>query len=651
MQCERIVTVGVRDGLHARPATQFVKLAKQFGSTIEVGCRGVRANAKSSVKLMLLGIKEREEITLHAVGEDAAHAVERLAAFIVTEDAGLEIQRDAAPRMAEPESAPLAPPRPPTAPAGTPASRGTALGPAHPFFPPPLTEMSRAIVGAEIEQHVEAYRAAVVEVGEILQRRRNGLHMHPEDAEIIEALIDVARDVELAQATEQLIRSGLDATASVLRAGTELSDAFAAVEDPYIRARAEDIRTITRRIALRLLGREEATLTGLPPGAIVLADELGILDLAEADLSAVGGIVCRQGTVNSHIAIMARAHGIPLVVGCTIGADRLKEARQVALDGATGDVHIDPEPDLVARIESTLADERDERVRLEAYRLVEPMTRTGRRIEVAANLGSPKEIAAAQAAGAMGVGLLRTEFLFMERRSPPDENEQMQVYRRFAEAFAPHPVIVRTLDVGGDKPVPGVPFPKEENPFLGWRGVRLCLDRPELFKPQIRALLRAATIGNIKVMVPMISDVGEVHRVRQLIEECRAELDREGLAHGRFDLGIMMETPACALLADELAGEVAFFSIGTNDLTQYVMAADRLNPRVAALNRADHPAVLRAIRLICEAAGKAGIPVGICGEAAANLDLIPTFIGFGVTELSMSPGAILRAKKCVTEIG
>ncbi len=250
----------------------------------------------------------------------------------------------------------------------------------------------------------------------------------------------------------------------------------------------------------------------------------------------------------------------------------------------------------------------------------------------------------------MGVGLFRTELLFMERKRPPNEDEQAEVYGKLAEAFAQAPVIVRTLDIGGDKATPGITIPKEDNPFLGWRGVRLCLDRPDIFKPQLRALLRAATKGNIKVMVPMVSDVEEVRQVKRLIEECRQELIAEGVAHQNFDLGVMAETPAAALAAPLLAAEVAFFSIGTNDLTQYVMAADRMNPRISHLYRADHPAVLNAVRLICDAARAAGIWVGVCGEAAAKPEMIGKFVELGVTELSMSPASIPMARKIVSEL-
>ena len=304
---------------------------------------------------------------------------------------------------------------------------------------------------------------------------------------------------------------------------------------------------------------------------------------------------------------------------------------------------------MTADVKARIADEQRASDALAHLRDVHPRARDGRTIEVAANLGSLKEIEPARRAGAMGVGLFRTELLFMERKALPSEDEQAAIYAELARAFVPYPVIVRTLDIGGDKPVAGIEFPHEDNPFLGWRGVRMCLDRPDVFKPQLKALLRAAAVGDIKIMIPMVTHVDEVLRVKALLAECRAELDAAGVAVGDPDVGIMMETPAAALLAADLARHAAFFSIGTNDLTQYVMAADRLNPRVADLNRADHPAVMRAVALICEAARDAGIWVGVCGEAAARPDLIPTFLRLGVKELSMSPASIPRAKRAVMD--
>ena len=412
-----------------------------------------------------------------------------------------------------------------------------------------------------------------------------------------------------------------------------------------------------RALALTLLDRQDVDLSAVPPGAILVAEELSALDLAKAPVQTLAGILCARGAATSHIAIMARTHGIPAVLGSAASLEALQAAKVAALDGNTGEVWLDPDATLERALRMRIDGEARDRAALDVYRTLEPVTRTGELIEVAANLGSLKEIEPALQAGAMGVGLFRTELLFMERKRLPDEDEQTAIYTKLARAFAPRPVIVRTLDIGGDKPVAGVEFPNESNPFLGWRGVRMCLDRPDIFKPQLKALLRAACHGNVKIMVPMITNVDEVLRVKTLMADCRAELDAAAIPYGAPDLGLMMETPAAALpwraaaslLAADLAKHAAFFSIGTNDLTQYVMAADRLNPRVADLNRADHPAVLAAMRLICDAAKAQGIWVGLCGEAAARPDLIPIFLAMGITELSMSPASIPRAKKAVTE--
>ena len=644
MLLERKILVGVRDGLHARPATQFVKLARGFTSSIEIERKGKRADAKSSVRLMLLGVKEQDEVTLHVDGADADEALQCLTAFISDADAG----------CAPPDAVALASAQPPAAAAaeaelrGVPASEGAALGAAFPFFPEALLPAAPHVAPADIEQEVIRHRAALETT--IARLRERGSSGHEETDAIIEALTEVAADPAFLSGTAARIRIGIDAVTATLEAGEEIAQSFEAVDDPYIQARSEDMRSVARNVALTLLGRSEVSLAEIPAGAIVIADDLSAWELSTADLSRIGGLVCRSGTPLSHVSIMARSHGIPAVVGYAAPADRLREVQTVGLDGRTGEVFLDPDEAVVARLGSRIAGETRDKAAFEMYRTIHPVTRDGRPVIVAANIGGVKDIDPALRAGAQGVGLFRTEFLFMERKTLPTEDEQTRIYSRVVQAFAPHHVIVRTLDVGGDKPVAGIEFPHEENPFLGWRGVRMCLDRPDVFKPQLRALLRAAVCGPLKVMLPMVADAGEVRAVRSLVAVCHAELEAEGRDCAAFELGIMIETPAAALMAEELAQEVAFFSIGTNDLTQYVMAADRLNPKVAALNRAEHPAVLRAIEGVCRAGQKAGIPVGICGEAAARPDLIKTFVEMGVTELSMSPAAIPRAKKCITEI-
>jgi phosphocarrier protein FPr len=338
------------------------------------------------------------------------------------------------------------------------------------------------------------------------------------------------------------------------------------------------------------------------------------------------------------------------VLGLGARIHELREAKEIAIDGNSGAVIPDPDAQTRAAYRKRIDEVAAERVALEAYRDTVPTLADGTVIEVAANLGALEEIDAAREAGAMGVGLFRTELLFMRHMHLPSEDMQAEIYGALAKAFAPAPVIVRTLDIGGDKPIAGIEFPEEENPFLGWRGIRMCLDRPDIFRPQLRALMRAAVHGNVKVMLPMVSQLSEVVRTRELIAECEAELKERGVPFGQFELGVMIETPAAVLIARELAKESAFFSIGTNDLTQYVMAADRLNPTVAGLNDVSNPAVMTAIEMTARAGKEAGIMVGMCGEAAGRPDLIPEFIRMGLTELSMSPASIPRAKKVIVDM-
>ncbi|MBE9604292.1 phosphoenolpyruvate--protein phosphotransferase [Acetobacteraceae bacterium H6797] len=641
----RPVVVALRDGLHARPAAQMVQLAKRFAATLEVERGGRRASARSAVKLMLLGVQERDEIVLHAEGEDAAEALEEMVAFVSTPGAGQEAPPRAMPAGGEREVA--ATPDADGRLRGTGASEGTAVGPAFAFFPEALPESPQMVPAEALPDELERHGAAVAAVNAALAHRHAAAVPGSEESAILAALLEVARDEELLADMRARIGRGIDAVAATLMAGRELAEGFERLEDPYLRARAEDVRSVARQIGLALLGRADAALEEVPHGAIILADELAAWDLARIPPGRLGGILCRQGGATSHLAIMARAQGIPAVLACPASVEALRAAHVVALDGRSGEVWLDPAPSVRETLAARIADERRAREALEELRDAPSVTRDGRAIQVAANLGAVAEIDAARRAGAEGVGLFRSEFLFLARRSLPDEQEQFTVYDTLARAFAPHAVVVRTLDVGGDKPVAGIDFPHEDNPFLGWRGLRMCLERPDVFKPQLRALLRAATAGNLRVMLPMVVEAEEVRAARTVIEECKAELKAEGVPHGDFALGIMIETPAAAFLAEELAREVDFFSIGTNDLTQYIMAADRMNPRVARLNRPDHPAVLRAIGAVCRAAKGAGIPVTVCGEAAAKPEMIPLLIGLGVDELSMSPASILQAKRSI----
>ena len=658
---ERSTIVRVHEGLHARPATRFVKLAKSFESEVEIVKDGKSASAKSAVKLMLLAVKENDEVTIRTMGADEIEAVEALIGYLENPLAGLaEEQAPAEPDAAAAMGVTLkVEPAKPAAVGeeisgalkGVAASEGYAVGVAFAHFPPEIKPERRKLSVGEMEAELVRFTDAV----EVVQVRMNASlasdTLSANDRGIIAALRDIAADDELRDEVVTAINTGSDAVTAVIGAATRIAAQFGQVDDPYLNARADDVQSVGRQICLALLGQADVSLDDIPEGAILIAEDIGAWDLARAPLKRIGGIVCGHGGATSHIAIIARAHGIPAVLGMGAQVHELGKAREIALDGHRGHVVANPEGPVLTSFRARIDEAAREREALKAFRDTTPRRADGTVIEVAANIGSLEEIDAAREAGAMGVGLFRTELLFMRHMHLPSEDMQAETYTALAKAFAPYPVIVRTLDIGGDKPISGIEFPDEENPFLGWRGIRMCLDRPDIFKPQLRALLRAAVHGNVKVMLPMVADIGEVRATRALIETCEAELAAEKTAFGEFQLGVMIETPAAVLIAPVLAKEVAFFSIGTNDLTQYIMAADRLNPTVAKLNDVTNVAVMSAIEMTARAGVAAGIMVGMCGEAAGRPDLIPEFLRMGLTELSMSPASIQRAKKRIAELG
>ena len=651
---ERSTIVRVHDGLHARPATRFVKLAKGFECNIEIAKGDKSVSAKSSVKLMLLGVKENDEVVVKADGADAIEALEALIGYLENPLSGLDSEAAPAPADAavQPAAEPaIAQPLADGSMKGIAASEGIALGQAFAFFPAEFEPQARQLAPAEIDAEIVRFDAAIALVQGRMSASLASGELAESDRGIVTALKDIAADDSLLDEARSLIRRGMDAVSATLGAASTIAGQFAALDDPYLNARADDVQAVGRQICLALLGQEEVNLAALPAGTVLIADDIGAWDLARAPLKKIAGIVCGHGGSTSHVAIIARTHGIPAVLGLGDQVRQLQSARTIAVDGSAGLIHADPQAALLSDIEARIAAAQADKQALNAFRDVVPRRADGTIIEVAANLGSLEEIELAQQAGAMGVGLFRTELLFMKHMHLPSEDLQSETYATLLKAFSPYPVIVRTLDIGGDKPISGIDFPAEENPFLGWRGIRMCLDRPDIFKPQLRALLRAAVHGNLKVMLPMISDVQEIIATRALIAECAAELQAEGKAFGKFDLGIMIETPAAVFSARELAKESAFFSIGTNDLTQYVMAADRLNPSVARLNDVRHPAVMAAIAMVAKAGNEAGIMVGMCGEAAGQPDLIKAFIEMGLTELSMSPASITRAKKIIAAQG
>lgn len=648
---ERQAVVRMEEGLHARPAAEVAKLAKSYECALEIVKDGKAASAKSTVKIMLLGVKEGETITIRADGSDEVAALEGLVRLV---SAG----REAAAVIAAAEPAPAARPASPPADLlpiaatvsrikGVPGCDGVSIGPVFAYFPETISPNRPKIADSDVAHSIARFRAALNEVCASLAPAQG--QAPSETQEIVAALLDIARDPEIIADIEARIADRADPVTAVLESGAAFAASFAAMESDYFKTRAEDLSALARRIAETLLGIAPADFTRMTSASVIAAATLSALDFAKLDIARVLGIVICEGGPTSHIAIMARAHGIPAVVGVEQGVEALKAAKVLAVNGTEGYAVAEPDEVTAKLFAERIAREQEAKNALIAFRDIHPHMKNGRAIEVAANIGSLAEVEPAIRNGAMGVGLFRTEFLFMERKTLPTEDEQYAVYSKAAEAFAGRPVVIRTLDVGGDKPIAGIDVPHEENPFLGWRGIRMCLDKPELFKPQLRALLRAAAHGNVKIMFPMISVLEELTAAKALLMACAAELEAEGKLIGKPEIGVMIETPAAVMCAGEIAEEADFFSIGTNDLTQYTMAADRGHPKLAALNRADQPAVLRMIELACKAALAKGKWVGVCGEAAGTPALIPLLLSFGVSELSMSPALIPRAKKIVTE--
>ena len=535
---------------------------------------------------------------------------------------------------------------------GVAASEGVAVGKAFVHVArEPQPERER-ISPDEVEDELGRFSEAVKTVAKKLSGTADAMREggNEKEAGIFDAHVEMAEDPELQSEVEEKIRDLQSPEAAVLAVGEEFAAMFAAMDDEYMAARADDVRDVAAQIAAELMGAGASGLETLTEPVVILAPNLAPSDTARIPKGMALGFVISEGSRTSHVSIMARSFGIPAVVGVGTDLEDALDASVVALDGTEGYAVADPEGDVISDFERKERDAAAEAETLEEYKHAEARTSDGRRIEVAANIGSAEEAEGAISWGAEGVGLFRTEFLFMKRSDLPSEEEQYEAYRKVAEEFGEHPVIIRTIDVGGDKDLPGVDQPEEENPFLGWRGIRMCLDVPELFKPQLRAILRAAPHGRLRIMFPMVVDNVELRAAKEILEECRNELENEGAEHGEVEVGVMVETPAAAVRARDIAPEVAFFSIGTNDLVQYTLAADRGNERLTRLQSADHAAVLDLIGMTCEAASEAGIWVGVCGEAAADPELIPRLVEMGVTELSMSAPSIPRAKKTVSEL-
>lgn len=431
---------------------------------------------------------------------------------------------------------------------------------------------------------------------------------------------------------------------------TTYADLFASMDDELMQQRATDMRDIKTRMQREMLGVESVDIASLPAGTILVAKDLTPSMTAGIKPENVAGIVTELGGKTSHSAILARALEIPAVVAVPDLMNQVENGHVIVLDGSEGTVYIDPDQNVVDDFSAKREKFLKEKKELEQYIGKPTVTKDGVRIELVANIGKPEDLEKVLQYDGEGVGLFRTEFLFMDRTAMPTEEEQFEAYKTVAEGLTGKPVIIRTLDIGGDKEIPYMGLTKDENPFLGYRAIRFCLDRKDdVYKPQLRALLRASAYGNIKIMVPMVTCIEELREAKALIEEIKKELDEQNIPYKKdIEVGIMVETAAASLMADVFAKEAAFFSIGTNDLTQYTMSVDRGNDKVSYLYSTFNPAVLRSIKRIITCGREAGIMVGMCGEAASDPLMIPLLLAFGLNEFSMSASAILYSRKLIT---
>ena len=466
------------------------------------------------------------------------------------------------------------------------------------------------------------------------------------ESEILTGQIMMLSDPFMQSQMEEVIDAGQCAEAAVDQVCTMYAEMFAGVDDELMRQRATDVRDIRSRMLAILLGVTGVDVSHLPAGSVLVAHDLTPSMTVGLDKEHVAAILTEVGGRTSHSAILARALELPAVLSVPRVMEQLKDGDSVIVDGSEGTAMVNPDQRTLAEYLAKQEEFLRRKALLAVYRDRETVDAEGNRYALYSNIGSPAEAGAAAEAGAEGIGLFRTEFLFMDRNSVPTETEQYEAYLAVSRIMAGKEVIIRTLDVGGDKAVEYLGMAHEDNPFLGHRAIRYCLDNPDLYKVQLRALLRAgAEEKNIKIMLPLVTSLEEIRGARALLETCKAELEAEGLPyHKDIPLGIMVETPAAALIADLLARECDFFSIGTNDLTQYTMAVDRGNAQVENLYTTFHPAVLRSIRSVITAAQKAGIPVGMCGEAAADPRLIPLLMTWGLDEFSVSSSAVLATR-------
>lgn len=534
---------------------------------------------------------------------------------------------------------------------GIAASKGYAIGKVVIKANEEIEIIERTIENAEEEKGrlqaaVELSREQLIKIKDKAEKE-----MGADKAAVFESHMMLLDDPEFVGGIEGTIESSM---VNAEKALTDVVDMymgiFASMDDEYMRERAADVKDVGNRILANLLGKTSGMDGALENNTVIVAHDLTPSDTAELDKDKVIAFLTNIGGRTSHSAIMARTLEIPAIVGMSDITDSVKNGDTVIVDGIEGTVIVNPDENTIKEYEDRKAKFEQEKEELKKLKDVLAVTKGGKRVEVVGNIGTPQDVHKVLENGGEGVGLFRTEFLYMDREEMPSEEEQFDAYKYVAEKMEGKPVVIRTLDIGGDKKLPYLPMPEEMNPFLGYRAIRICLDRTDIFKVQLRALLRASAYGNLKIMFPMISSIQEFLDAKKILKECMEELRTEGKAFNEnLEVGIMVEIPSAAVMADEFAKYVDFFSIGTNDLIQYTLAADRMNEKISYIYNPLHPAVLKLIKMTIDAAHKEGKWCGMCGEMAGDESAIPTLLEYGLDEFSMSASSILRAKQIIME--
>lgn len=510
-----------------------------------------------------------------------------------------------------------------------------------------ITDATVADVEAEVERVVAAVDKAKAQIAVLYEKALE--EVGEESAAIFEVHQMMLEDDEYLDSIYGMIRDeGLNAEYAVQMTGNTFSQIFATMDDEYMKARAADILDISGRVIRVLTNQEDVNLRDCEP-SIIVAEDLSPSETVQMDKSKILAFVTVLGSTNSHTAILARMMNIPALVMTPVELNQLQNGMEAIVDGFTGEFLVEPAEEEIAKADVKINAELEKRRMLEALKGLPTETKSGQHVKLYANIGSVEDIEYVLDNDAEGIGLFRSEFLYLGRCDLPTEEEQYGAYKKVLTAMGDRRVIIRTLDIGADKQADYLNLDKEENPALGYRAIRICLTQPEVFKTQMRALLRAAVHGKLAVMYPMIISPCEVEQIKAVVAEVEAELKAEGIAYAIPEQGIMIETPASVMMSDELAQMVEFFSIGTNDLTQYTLAIDRQNEKLSPFYDAHHPAVLRMIQMVVDNAHKYGIWAGICGELGADMDLTDTFLKMGVDELSVAPGAVLPIRKLIRD--